>query len=689
MIKINSVKAKIMALAFFPLVIALCFMFSLVLDKYRLMQDMKQYDKLSSFTVNFGGLLHDFQRERGASGIFLGSKGEKFKDELNTIRKQTDAKILQFRTFMESFNSAQYGVELQEQLDEVFNNITELKQIRDKVDTQFYTPVESLTKYSVINKSLLDVVVTSANFGSNAQMSKKRAAYLYFIQGKERAGIERAILAGTFTQDYFSDGVYNMFASQLTMQDTYFDVFKTLATPEELTLYNDFLSQPAVAETQRLRNIAISKVENSSSAKQTNFGFGMSSVSSSKEKSSKTELANFGVDGEQWFKTISAKINLMKDMENVIADDLIALSNDLKKSAEITLITLLVLAVIVTGIVLYTVITVTQNLTSRLNSAVEFAKKISDGCLNDSIEIIGNDEVGILSGALNDMSNVLRETIQNVEGTAHQLAQSADGMSKIAAQTSLGVSQQQSELQLVSTAMTEMSHTVSQVSENANGAKNATHEANNEAQNGRQIVDESTNSINTLANEIDHANTVIKQLETETTNIGSVLNVIGDIAEQTNLLALNAAIEAARAGEQGRGFSVVADEVRTLANRTQQSTLEIKKMIDTLQTGASEAVRAMDKGRGMAEKSVEQATRACGSLESIARSFATVSELNDQIAISTDQQSEVALEIDKNIITINSVAADTSSGASQTEEASNELTQLAKNLKQTLSKFAY
>ncbi len=779
--KFESVKAKIMAIALFPLVIALCFMFSLVFDKYSLSQDMKQYDELASFTVNFGGLLHELQKERGASGVFLGSKGEKFQSELEDQRKHTDTEIVKFRTFMAGFNSAQYGEKLEGQLKDVMDNLAGLKQFRGKVDNHSISSKESLTTYSAINKSLVDVVITSANFGSNAEMSKRRATYLYFIQAKERAGIERAVLAGTFSQGHFSAGDYKKLIDLVATQEVYFDVFQTLATPEDLSLYNGYQNHQAVIETQKIRDIAISRGVASIktpflSELIRQFGYGgaihlfknyvlrknekyvdrfyakrdriftlieqlsalksitdddlkqlaiikttienysdaigvvqeMSSVGASTETIDSTikiddkpaldaistlvkeaSSGSFGVDGAHWFNTISTKINLMSEVENHIADDLVATSANLKSEAENTLMLLMVMAIVITGLVLFTVIYVANSITRPLKSAVDFAGKISDGFLNGHIDYKSKDELGELCDTLNGMSGTLRETIQSVEANAHKLGQSAEEMSRVAAQTSCGVLQQQTELQSVSTAMTEMTQTVSQVSDNAKSAKNATIEANNEASSGRQIVVESTESINLLAKEIDHASSVIKQLESESTSIGSVLNVIGDIAEQTNLLALNAAIEAARAGEQGRGFAVVADEVRTLANRTQQSTLEIKKMIDNLQRGATEAVGAMDKGHNMAEQSVEQANKACESLESIARSFGTVNEMNEQIAISTDQQSDVALEIDKNILTINGVASDTSSGANQTESASTELAQLAKDLQETLSKFAY
>ncbi len=400
------------------------------------------------------------------------------------------------------------------------------------------------------------------------------------------------------------------------------------------------------------------------------------------------EPGNFGVDAGHWFETITTKIDLLKGLEDGIAEHINDLSEELHGGANTALVTLLILAAGMTAVVLFAVFFVANTIASPLKASVNFAEAISNGDLTGHIDCNSKDEIGSLSNALNHMVVNLKEMVQDVDATTQQLSQAASEMSQISSQTSNGVMQQQGELQQVSTAMTEMSQTVAEVADNAERAKDATKKANGEASDGRRIVDTTTASIKTLAGEVEGAGSVIKQLEAETANIGSVLDVIGGIAEQTNLLALNAAIEAARAGEQGRGFAVVADEVRTLASRTQEATLEIQKMTENLQRGASEAVLAMDKGRETAEQSVEQASKACDSLESIAAAFEMVSEMNNLIAVSSEQQHIVAQEIDKNIISINNVAGETAAGASQTEAASNELARLAGNLQQTLSKFS-
>ncbi|MGD8593954.1 MAG: methyl-accepting chemotaxis protein, partial [Gammaproteobacteria bacterium] len=229
--------------------------------------------------------------------------------------------------------------------------------------------------------------------------------------------------------------------------------------------------------------------------------------------------------------------------------------------------------------------------------------------------------------------------------------------------------------------------TVQEVARNATEAANAASHSDEEAQKGQAVVDRTINAIDALASEVDRAANVIHRLEQDSDQIGTVLDVIKGIAEQTNLLALNAAIEAARAGEQGRGFAVVADEVRTLASRTQQSTAEIQQMIERLQAGAQEAVSVMDDSRSRAADSVSSAQSAGQSLQSITGSVASITDMNTQIAAAADEQSAVAEEVNKNIVNINHAAERAADGAKQTSAASNALAGLAQDLQALVGQF--
>jgi len=257
----------------------------------------------------------------------------------------------------------------------------------------------------------------------------------------------------------------------------------------------------------------------------------------------------------------------------------------------------------------------------------------------------------------------------------------------ISQDSATNIDNQRRETEQVATAMNEMAATVQEVARNASEAAGAASHADNEAGAGRAVVRETTASIENLAHEVESAAQVVQQLANDSESIGAVLDVIKGIAEQTNLLALNAAIEAARAGEQGRGFAVVADEVRTLASRTQDSTKEIEGMIEQLQNGARNAVEVMENGREKARTGVDQTKQAVQALDAITKAVATINQMNTQIASAAEQQRATTEEMNRNIININQIAEQTATSAIQTTTASDELARLSAQLQSLVNQF--
>jgi len=323
----------------------------------------------------------------------------------------------------------------------------------------------------------------------------------------------------------------------------------------------------------------------------------------------------------------------------------------------------------------------------RAEIVVGAMNAIAKGDLTKKISLLGKDEFAWMCWEYTCARKGFTEVVESIKGNAAQLASAAEELSAITEQSSKGVVRQQSETQQVATAMNEMSATVQEVAKNAASAATAASEADEQAKNGHAVVNDTVTTITALANEVSLTADVIERLKGDSLSIGAVLDVIRDIAEQTNLLALNAAIEAARAGEQGRGFAVVADEVRTLASRTQQSTQEINEMIERLQSGANEAVTAMEQGRSKAEATVEQAQKAGAALNAITEVVFNIKAMNMQIASAADEQSATAEEINRNIVNISEVADETASGSQQTALASDELARLAVDLQEKVDKF--
>lgn len=323
----------------------------------------------------------------------------------------------------------------------------------------------------------------------------------------------------------------------------------------------------------------------------------------------------------------------------------------------------------------------------RAEMIVQGLHAMSQGDLTHKVSIAGKDEFAWMCWEYSEGRKGFTELLKEILGSSGQLAAAAEELSAITEQSNNGVMRQQGEIEQVATAMNEMSATVTEVSKNAANAASAAQDADDQAKNGCEIVNTTVQTINNLASEVENTSEVIENLKGDSISIGAVLDVIRDIAEQTNLLALNAAIEAARAGEQGRGFAVVADEVRTLASRTQQSTREINDMIEKLQNGANQAVSVMEMGRAKAEESVEQAAKAGEALQTITGVVDNIKSMNMQIASAAEEQSATAEEINRNIVNISEVAQETAGGSQQTASASDELARLASDLQSQVVKF--
>jgi len=313
--------------------------------------------------------------------------------------------------------------------------------------------------------------------------------------------------------------------------------------------------------------------------------------------------------------------------------------------------------------------------------------KAASGDLTGSADSSGTDEISHVCQQYNELVNSTRETIISITGASEKLLTEAQQLHSASEISNNNVIQQKQETEQVASAMAQMSSAIQQVANNISNSTSAIQSADEKAQNGSQIVSEAITSIDALAQEVSNAVTVIQQLEQDSIQIGTVLDVIGGIAEQTNLLALNAAIEAARAGEQGRGFAVVADEVRTLAGRTQQATSEIQSMIEKLQTGVKSAVIVMNKSGSYTDDSVQKATSAGEMLNEITSTVSTINDMSCAIASSAEEQSVVAGEVSNNVTRINQSAEESLGAMNNATNASKKVEQLAVDLQNQAHKF--
>ncbi|SQF94356.1 methyl-accepting chemotaxis protein [Paucimonas lemoignei] len=391
------------------------------------------------------------------------------------------------------------------------------------------------------------------------------------------------------------------------------------------------------------------------------------------QAASKTALATMTKEGQDLLD-LSAKLN----------DDQYKKREAESSSAKSTMTLVTVLALLF-GVIAAWVIT--RQIVAPLQQTLSIVERVASGDLSHDLSVDRRDEMGQLQASIQRMTVNLRQLISGIRDGVTQIASAAEELSAVTEQTSAGVNSQKVETDQVATAMHEMTATVQEVARNAEEASEAAVAADQQAREGDRVVNEAIVQIERLAKEVGNSTEAMNELKRESDKIGSVLDVIKSVAQQTNLLALNAAIEAARAGEAGRGFAVVADEVRSLAQRTQKSTEEIEQLIAGLQSGTQQVATIMDNSRELTVSSVELTRRAGGSLENITKTVSAIQAMNQQIAAAAEEQSATAEEINRSILNVRDVSEQTSAASEETAASSVELARLGNHLQIMVSKF--
>jgi len=395
----------------------------------------------------------------------------------------------------------------------------------------------------------------------------------------------------------------------------------------------------------------------------------------------RTEL---NTTNNELFRQARELIRVMVESNNRQIKEGAIAAEALRDSALTWMISGIVLAFIIAIIV---GVLITRLITRPIAQAVASAQRIADGDLTQTISTERTDEAGQLLVALSDMQGGLKHTLLEIANASDQLASAAEELSAVTEESTRGLTRQNDEIQQAATAVNQMTAAVDEVAGNAVSTSQASSQATTEAEEGREQVAQAVSGMNSMVVEINDSTKSVEGLASQVREIGKVIDVIRGIADQTNLLALNAAIEAARAGEQGRGFAVVADEVRALAHRTQVSTVDIEKMIGEVQVGADGAVAAMNKSLSWANNTQVLAQNAGEALQRITASVAKINERNLVIASASEEQAQVAREVDRNLLNIQDLSTQTAAGAHQTNASSQDLSRLATSFSVLVGKF--
>jgi len=644
-----------------PPVFGLLFLSFLSLSRFlEMSENASIVERLVILSTANSELVHELQKERGISAGYLSSEGKKFGDNLQAQYRETDQALSHRQEILENLNNSIADTAIKQNILDVNNSLQRLQSIRDKVKSSGINLADTVSYYTSSNKLLLDIAPKGVHISNDARISQQLQTYYNFLQGKERAGIERAILSSVFALNKFSPGIFPKFITLISEQNTYFLNFESFAMPSQVDLFEEMMQRAAVNQVERYRKTAIDQAEN----------------------------GEFNVDPAVWFKSATGRINLLKQIEDRLSSDILAFSAEQRENATEKfnlLAALCAVVVILTLVSGYWIFSLISRQVGSLTDTVTRSARDKD--LTVRALVLSRDELGQTAARLNDMFATFSASIDEIGKSSVQLASTAEETSTTVERSSQSLDEQRLQTEMVVTATEEMSAATQEVARNISVAADAASRSRTTASDGATVVRNNVDRIHNLAKDVQQVGSTIKELHVSSTNIVKVIEVIKSIAEQTNLLALNAAIEAARAGEQGRGFAVVADEVRTLAQRTQSSTSEIEAIISNFNSLSEVAFEAVTRSSEMALETAAKTGELEQALENISREVTDISDMATQVATAAEEQVMTTAEISKNMGAISSLTQSSAAGAVQIMAAAREQASMAVNLQSISTAF--